>query len=396
LYRPEADRTVGGDPDRARVLDAAGQTEERPLRHHRWFRVLALLVPLVLLAAACGDDDDDDTTAGDDTSETTAADEGDGGGEEGVKVGLVYDLGGRGDQSFNDAAGAGLDQAKDELGVEASELEPDEGGENREELMRLLADDGNELIFGIGFLFGDSITAAAPDYPDTTFAIVDSVVESDNVASLTFAENEGSFLVGAAAAIKSTTGHIGFIGGVEVDLIKKFEAGYVAGAKHINPDVTVDVSYITQPPDFAGFNDPARAKEIAAGMYGAGADVIYHAAGGSGGGLFEAAKEASEASADDSQVWAIGVDSDQYNIVDASLQPYILTSMLKKVEVAVFDTIKRFTEGEAIGGAVTVYDLSAGGVDYATSGGFVDDIKDQLEDLKQQIIDGEIEVPTTP
>jgi basic membrane protein A and related proteins len=131
-------------------------------------------------------------------------------------------------------------------------------------------------------------------------------------------------------------------------------------------------------------------------MYGAGADVIYHAAGGSGGGLFEAAKEASEASADDSQVWAIGVDSDQYNIVDASLQPYILTSMLKKVEVAVFDTIKRFTEGEAIGGAVTVYDLSAGGVDYATSGGFVDDIKDQLEDLKQQIIDGEIEVPTTP
>jgi basic membrane protein A len=364
------------------------------LRHNRWFKVLALLLPLLLLAAACGDDDDDDASAnaGDETT-TTAADNGGDSGSD-VKVGLVYDLGGRGDQSFNDMAGAGLDKAKDELGVEAEELEPDEGGENREELMRLLADNGSQLIFGIGFLFADSITAAAPDYPDARFAIVDSVVEADNVASLTFAEEQGSYLVGAAAALKSESGHIGFIGGVETDLIKKFEAGYVAGAKKINPDITVDIAYITQPPDFTGFNDPAKAKEIAAGQYGAGADVIYHAAGGSGGGLFEAAKEASDSAG--AQRWAIGVDSDQYNIVDASLQPYILTSMEKKVDVAVYDTIKRFTDGDEVGGAVTVYDLKAGGVDYATSGGFVDDIKDQLDDLKQQIIDGDIDVPTAP
>lgn len=366
------------------------------MRHHRWFRVLALLLPLLLVAAACGDDDDDEATAGDDTTESTAADDGgDEGEDEGsdVTVGLVYDLGGRGDQSFNDAAAAGLDQAKEEFGVEAEELEPDEGGENREELMRLLADEGSSLIFGIGFLFTDSITAVAPEYADTRFAIVDGFVDAPNVANLGFAEHEGSFLVGAAAALKSTTGHIGFIGGVEVDLIKKFEAGYVAGATHVNPDIEIDISYITQPPDFAGFNDPARAKEIATGMYGGGADVIYHAAGGSGGGLFEAAKETSESSG--SQVWAIGVDSDQYNIVDASLQPYILTSMLKKVDVAVYDTIARAVAGEDVAG-VAAYDLAAGGVDYATSGGFVDDIADQLEDLKQQIIDGEITVPDVP
>jgi basic membrane protein A len=129
-------------------------------------------------------------------------------------------------------------------------------------------------------------------------------------------------------------------------------------------------------------------------MYGAGADVIYHAAGGSGGGLFEAAKEASESGG--SQMWAIGVDSDQYNIVDASLKPYILTSMLKKVDVAVYDTISRHNDGDEVGGVVTTYDLEAGGVDYATSGGFVDDIADQLEELKAQIIAGDIEVPTAP
>jgi basic membrane protein A len=258
--------------------------------------------------------------------------------------------------------------------------------------MRLLADDGNNLIFGIGFLFADSITAVAPDFPDASFAIVDSVVDAPNVASLVFAENEGSYLVGAAAALKSESGHIGFIGGVETDLIKKFEAGYVAGAKKINPDIKVDIAYISQPPDFSGFNDPAKAKEIAAGQYSGGADVIYHAAGGSGGGLFEAAKEASEGG---TQMWAIGVDADQYNVVDDSLKPYILTSMQKKVDVAVYDTIKRATEGESVSGT-TVYNLEAGGVDYAKSGGFVDDISDQLDELKAQIIDGTITVPEAP
>ncbi len=161
------------------------------------------------------------------------------------------------------------------------------------------------------------------------------------MASLLFAEEQGSFLVGAAAALKSQTGTIGFIGGVENDLIKKFEAGYVAGATAANPDIEVLVNYISQPPDFSGFSDPARGKEIAASQYEAGADVIYSAAGSSGLGAFEAAAEAGEPG----EVWAIGVDSDQYELVSEELQPYILTSMLKRVDVATFETIKVFCEG---------------------------------------------------
>ena len=365
------------------------------MRHNRWFRILALLLPLFLLAAACGDDEDDsEATAGDDTSEETAADDGEGSSD--LSVGLVYDLGGRGDQSFNDAAAAGIDRAIEELGIAApDELEPDEGGENREELLRLLAEEGTNLIFAVGFLFADSIGAVAPEFPDSTFAIVDDAsVEEDNVARLVFAEEQGSFLVGAAAALTSTTGKIGFIGGVEIDLIKKFEAGFVAGAKQVNPDIEIDVKYISQPPDFSGFNDPAKGKEIASAQFAGGADVVYHAAGGSGQGLFEAAKEAS---AGGTKHWAIGVDSDQYNIVSDDLKEFILTSMLKKIDVAVFETIKAMVDGDDPGGQTTVFDLSRDGVGYATSGDHLSqEVIDQLEDLKQQIINGDIEVPTTP
>ena len=363
------------------------------MRHNRWFRVLALLLPLVLLAAACGDDDDTESTTGD-TTEDTAGD-GEGGGDSDLSVGVVYDLGGRGDQSFNDAAAAGLDRAVDELGISApQELEPDEGGENREELLRLLAEEGTNLVFAVGFLFADSVTAIAPEFPDSTFGLIDSVVEEGNVASLVFAEEEGSFLVGAAAALTSQTGKVGFLGGVEIDLIKKFEAGFVAGAKQVNPDIEIDVKYISQPPDFSGFNDPAKGKEIASAQFAAGADVVYHAAGGSGQGLFEAAKEAS---AGGTKHWAIGVDSDQYNIVSDDLKEFILTSMLKKIDVAVFETIKAMVDGDDPGGQTTVFDLSRDGVGYATSGDHLSqEVIDQLEDLKQQIINGDIEVPTTP
>ena len=202
-----------------------------------------------------------------------------------------------------------------------------------------------------------------------------------------FAEEQGSFLVGAAAALKTEADHIGFVGGVETPLIQKFEAGYIAGAEAVNPDIEVDVTYLTQIPDFSGFNDPAKGKTAAEGMFQNGADVVYHAAGGSGGGVFEAASEA--------EGWAIGVDSDQYNTADPSVQDVILTSMLKNVNVAVFDFLEGVVNGEAPTG-VTTYDLSVDGVGYSTSGGFIDDITDQLDEYKQQIIDGEIEVPTTP
>jgi basic membrane protein A len=379
-------------------------------------RVLAagLVAALGFTAAACGDDDDE-TTSDDTTAEGTTAPEATTGAttgattapdattadttapdgtsapmEGGQTVGLLYDITGRGDKSFNDAAAAGLDQAVEEFGVVPSESTPTGDGD-RAERMNGLIDQGNELIIGVGFLWGDAITAGAEANPDISFAIIDSVVELPNVASLTFAEHEGSFLVGAAAALKSQTGKLGFIGGVENDLIKRFEAGFTAGATAVNPDIEVLVSYISQPPDFTGFNDSAKGKEIAAAQYADGADVIYSAAGASGLGAFEAAAEAGAPG----EVWAIGVDSDQYNLVSPELQPYILTSMLKKVDVAVYETAKAFAEGNFQAGIQT-FDLAADGVGYSTSGGFVDDIADQLDEFKQQIIDGEIEVPLAP
>ena len=368
---------------------------------------VAITAALGLTAAACGSDDDDgapvteapaddpadppaddDEPADDDPADTDPpADPGDGGD---ISIGLLFDITGRGDRSFNDAAAAGLDQAVAELGVTGNESTPTGDGDRAERLQGLV-DQGNDLIIGVGFLWGDAITAGAEANPDVSFAIVDSVIELPNVASLVFSEQEGSFLVGAAAALKSETGTVGFIGGVENDLIQRFEAGFAAGARAVDPDIQVLVNYISQPPDFTGFADPARGKEIAAAQYEAGADIVYSAAGASGLGAFEAAREAG----DPGDVWAIGVDSDQYELVGDDLQPYILTSMLKKVDVAVFEAIGDLVAGTFDGG-IKVFDVASGGVGYSTSGGFIDDITDQLDDYAAQIAAGEIEVPASP
>lgn len=333
---------------------------------------LSIFAALALLVAGCG--------GGEDTS-----------------VYVVFDIGGRGDQSFNDAAGAGLDRANEELGVTASELEPTAGGENRDELLNLAAEDGAQLVFGVGFLFTDAIAAAAAAYPEAKFGLIDGFVPDltadSNLVSLGFAEHEGSFLVGAAAALKTQSGKVGFIGGVEIDLIKKFEAGFIAGVHHVDPGIEIEIKYLTQPPDFSGFTDPAKGKESGAAMYQAGADVVYHAAGGSGGGLFQASKEYTESTG--SHVWAIGVDSDQYLNAGAEFQPYILTSMLKRVDVAVFETISALVD-ESFAGGYRTFDLAIDGVGYSTSGGHVDDIAAQLDDLKAQIVSGAISVPDAP
>ena len=332
---------------------------------------------------ACGSD------SGTDTAEPAASSAG--GGESGVRVGLAYDVGGRGDRSFNDAAAAGLDQAKSELGVESQELSPNAQGTDRGDNLRSLAEEGYDPIFAVGFAYAEELGTIATDFPATTFFIIDdSSVEAPNVKSLVFAEEQGSFLVGAAAALKSTSNNVGFIGGVQTPLLETFEAGFVAGAKQVKPDATVQTAYLSQPPDFSGFGDPAAGAEAANGMYDAGADVIYAAAGGSGLGVFQSALAKG--------TLGIGVDSDQYESIGSSnpeLQPVILTSMLKRVDVAVFDALKAFVDGNDIP-AVTTYDLEADGVGYATSGGGVDDIAAQLEELKAKIVSGEITVPSTP
>ncbi len=383
------------------------------MRHaKRLVSALSLVTVFGLTAVACGDDDQtSDTTeapaaseptdSGAPTTDTGASPTTEGGAEttdagsvpdaSGLPpVNIMYDVTGRGDKSFNDAAAAGIDQARDEFGVQFVESTPTGDGD-RAQRLQLAIDSNDGPIFAIGFLWGPTVTQAAAANAETQFAIVDEIVDAPNVSSLTFAEEQGSFLVGVAAALKTQTNHVGFIGGVQIALIQKFEAGFRAGVAAVNPDILVDVAYITQPPDFTGFNDPAKGKEIAAGMYEAGADVIYSAAGGSGLGAFEAAKDAGAPG----EVWAIGVDSDQYNLVSADLQPYILTSMLKRVDVAVYEAAKAYASGTLEPGQ-TIFDLEAEGVGYSTSGGFLDDITDQIDEFADQIISGEIEVPTAP
>ena len=334
--------------------------------------LFSVVLAFALVASACGGDDE-------------------GGGAD-VAVGLVFDIGGRGDQSFNDSAAAGLDKAEEDLGIGASEASANDDGSNREELLNLQADE-SDLVFGVGFLFAEPMQNAASANPEVNFAIVDDAsVDLPNVAGLVFAEQEGSF-VGAAAALKTTNNKVGFIGGVNIELIQRFEAGFVAGVKHINPAIEIDIQYISEPPDFSGFTDPAAGKIVAQSMFQDGSDVVYHAAGGSGNGLFQAAKEYSDANG--TKVWAIGVDSDQYLTAGDDVKEFILTSMLKRVDVAVFNTIQAQVDGTFAGGA-TVFDLSVDGVGYATSGGYIDDITDQLDALKQEIIDGTITVPSTP
>jgi basic membrane protein A and related proteins len=186
---------------------------------------------------------------------------------------------------------------------------------------------------------------------------------------------------------------VGFIGGVNIELIQRFEAGFIAGARAVNPDIEILSQYVTEPPNFDGFNDPASGRVIAQSMFENGADIVYHAAGGTGAGLFQAAKEYSEANG--TKVWAIGVDSDQYLTAGEDVRDYILTSMLKRVDVAVYNTIEAHVNGEFAAGP-QMLDLSVDGVGYSTSGGFIDDITGDLDSYKQQIIDGSIVVPTSP
>jgi basic membrane protein A len=377
-------------------------------------RVLAatLVAALGLTAAACGDDEETTTTtaaAAEEDTATTVADDtattapaGDMPDGSDVTVGLTFDLLGRGDQSFNDSAAAGIDRAIEDFGIKVNELTPTDASARGTDLQ--LQAENSDLVIGVGFSFASDAATIAAANPDVSFAIIDDAMMNfdasppapiaENAAGLVFAEEQGSYLVGVAAALKSTTGNVGFIGGVSgIGLIEKFEAGFTAGAKSVNPDIVVQVAYLSEFPEFAGFEDPASAADVATSMYSEGADIIYAAAGLSGSGMFQAASEVSAETG--SKVWGIGVDSDQYLTVDPSVQEYVLTSMIKRVDVAVYEITKAYLEGTFKAGE-TRYDLAADGVGYAISGGFVDDIVDQLEEAKAGIIDGSIVVPTAP
>jgi basic membrane protein A and related proteins len=310
-----------------------------------------------------------------------------------LKVGLAYDIGGRGDASFNDAAAAGLDKAKSELGV--SQVKELTAGANESEAdkqtrLRQLATEGHNVIIGVGFAYSDATKAVAPQFPNVKFAVVDGFIEGGlpNVTLLSFAEQEGSFLVGTIAALKSKSCKIGFVGGVNIPLIQKFEAGFYAGVKAVDPNATIEKTYLTEAGDFSGFQDAPKGEVATKGLIDKGVDVVYHAAGASGKGVFAAAKAAN--------IQAIGVDSDQYN--QPTVKEYkdvIISSMLKRVDVAVFDYITAAAKGD-LTTLPSVFDLKVNGVGFATSGGKIDDIKSTVLAYQAQIVDGTIKVPAKP
>jgi basic membrane protein A and related proteins len=365
------------------------------MRKSKHVAAIALVAAFGLIAAACGSDSKTSntsapatttggTTAG--TSASTMPGTTPGTTMGSLKLGIAFDTGGRGDGTFNDSAARGADKVKSEMGATVDELEATTA-DDREPNLNTLTTNGDNPIIAVGFAFGDALAKVAAANPNTDYACVDGYYDNatSNVAFLSFAAEQGSFLVGAAAALKSKTHHIGFIGGQEIDLIKTFQAGYEAGAKYIDPTIKIESQYLGAAGDNNAWNSPDKAKEIANGWYKSGADVIYTAAGGSGAGTITAAVE--------SNAWAIGVDSDQYLTAKADEQKHILTSMIKRVDSAVYQISKEFASGTFKGG-VHVYDLKTDGVGYSTSGGYLDDVKDKLEAIKADIVSGKIVVPT--
>lgn len=299
----------------------------------------------------------------------------------GIKVGLVLDKGGKDDKSFNSSAYEGATKAQKELGIELKYVEATDNN-SLEVLHRNFAQKNYDLVIGIGFAQTDAIKKVAAAFPKTQFAIVDGEITADNVRSLLFQEHEGSFLVGAAAAMKSKSGTVGFIGGMDIPMIRRFQKGYEAGVKHVNPKANVINNYIGVTNE--AWNNPAKAKEMALSQIGQKVDVIFHAAGASGSGLFDAAAE--------KKIYAIGVDSNQ-NWMKPGV---VLTSMLKRVDVAVFETIKGSHDKKFKAGVVR-YGLKDAGVDLAIDQNneklWTPAEKARIADIKKQIISKKILVP---
>ncbi len=300
---------------------------------------------------------------------------------------MAYDIGGRGDKSFNDSAAAGLDQAKTELGVTTKELSavPNETDAQKTARLTLLASGGYNPIIAVGFAYANSVKAVAAKFPKVTFAIVDDAsFTAPNVANLVFAANQASYVVGVIAAQATKKASVGYIGGVKVPLLESFQKGFDAGVAATDPAVKITDKYLTLPPDFGGFNAPDKGKATAQGMFDAGTDVVYAAAGGSGSGVFTAAKGTAG-------TWAIGVDSDQYLSADATVKDIILTSALKNVNVAVLAVIKASVAGAPLVGVQT-YDLKNGGVGYSKSNPAVQPFEAKADAAVAAIIAGTITV----
>jgi basic membrane protein A and related proteins len=303
-----------------------------------------------------------------------------------LKVGLVFDVGGKGDKSFNDAAHNGLVRAKKDFGIDFEEIDPGDGSDRESALRKLASNKDIGIVFGIGFIFTEDITNIAKDFPNKKFGCIDYSVDTtkmipSNLTALEFKEEEGSFLVGAISGLMTKTNKVGFLGGMESSLIKKFEAGFTQGVKYVNPECKVLVAYVSVTGE--GFKNPSKGKEIALSQYQNGADIIYHASGLSGLGLFEAAKSEKK--------FAIGVDLDQYKEAPG----YTLTSMIKMVDESIYQTIKDFKNDKFTGGVKSL-GLKENGVNYVYDENnknlIPDNVRQKVEDLRKKIISGEIAI----
>ncbi|WP_332899194.1 BMP family lipoprotein [Haladaptatus sp. CMSO5] len=346
------------------------------------------------------------TTNTNSSSDSESTDGGDGGdgGEDPVNVGMVYATGGLGDKSFNDMAHQGVKQAAEEYNVEYENAEPEEASQVGDLQKRFAqeTDPNYDLVTGVGFVQKDGMVANAQEFPDQSFVLIDETAQTEdgemlgNVANYRFKEHQGSFQIGYLTALLSTQEFsagesstkpneksVGFVGGFEIPLIEKFLAGFKAGVAHHDDSIEVQSAYA------GAFNDPAKGKEIALTMYENGADIVYHAAGGTGLGVFQAARQKGR--------FAMGVDADQSKS-NAEYKNVILASMVKHVDLAVYESVEAVVNGNFEGGVENRLGLDEGGVEavYGQELGSAipEDVKSKLEESKQQIVDGEITVPS--
>ncbi|WP_105973561.1 BMP family lipoprotein [Streptomyces geranii] len=330
------------------------------------------------------------TGCGSSSSSSSSSSSGDSAGK---GLALAYDIGGKGDQSFNDAATAGMDKADAEFGYKSTAVEPQDGESDADKAQRLeqLAKQGYNPVIGVGFAYAPAVKEVAPKFPKVTFGVVDDEqITADNVADLVFTEEQGSYLAGVTAALTTKTNVVGFIGGVDVPLIHKFEAGFKQGVEDTKKGVTVKSQYLTETAQEGGFSSPDKGESAAEGQIDSKADVIYAAAGLSGQGVIKAAAA--------NKIWAIGVDSDQYKQdALAKYKDSILTSVLKDVAGAVFNLAKSVKDGKPETGVVRA-DLASGGVGLADSNPVFKDnatLQEALKKAEAGIKDGSIKVKTS-
>lgn len=325
----------------------------------QWLRAIAVLALAALALAGCS-----------------------GGGQSGekFKAAMVTDVGGINDASFNAAAWRGLKKLESDFGAEVRYIESKNQDDYAANLATFAETEPKDIIWSIGFMMTDATAEAAANYPDKKFGIIDGVVEGyDNVASVLFKEHEGSFLVGILAARTTKSGIVGFVGGMPGDVIGRFEAGFRAGVVYADPSVKVEVIYS------GAFDDPGKGKQDANTLIARGADVIFHAAGYTGNGVIEAAQAA--------DIKAIGVDSDQKHLAP----DHVISSMMKMVDVAVYEISKRAMEGNFPGGELAVLGLAEDAVGWSDTTVFPSDaVKAEMEQAKKDIVDGKLQVPATP